>query len=255
VRALAARWRVAGALAVATVCAAWALAPPALSGPVEVRGVTDEWEHYSPERTDWSDRMRRNGATLARFFDGLPVRVAFLGGEASLVWHARPAVAIECETGLTDREIARQPLPPGRGRIGHEKHASLAYLADERAAHFAFHRNAAHVLGLDDAIPEVWADFGGVSARVLTWDAPLFAALRLRGARIEDFPARIDAFERGMQDRSDAEVRAFHDRARRFYFSHVRDPVREAPLIARLAASRDTGATDSRAGAGATDPP
>jgi hypothetical protein len=183
VRALAARGRVAGWLAAATVATAWALQPSALSGPVEVRGVTDEWEHYSPDRTDWADRSRRNGATLARLFDGLPVRVAFFGGEAALVWHARPEVAIECETGLTDREIARRPLAE-RGRIGHEKHAAPAYVIGTRGAIFAFHPNAGMVLGLPDAGPDEWADLGGVPARILSRNEPLFEELRRRGARI-----------------------------------------------------------------------
>jgi hypothetical protein len=44
--------------------------------------------------------MRRQGLTLRPYFEGLPVRLPFLGGDARMVYYARPAVAIESQTGL-----------------------------------------------------------------------------------------------------------------------------------------------------------
>ncbi|HEU4333456.1 MAG TPA: hypothetical protein VFT32_03090, partial [Candidatus Eisenbacteria bacterium] len=52
-----------------------------------VRGIVFEPNFYSREA---SDEGRRQGMKLRRFFDGLPVRVAFYGGEARWIYYARP---------------------------------------------------------------------------------------------------------------------------------------------------------------------
>ena len=197
----------------------------------EIRwGIANERAFYgggAAEKTDAEARI------LARFFDGLPVRLAFLGGEARLVFRTRVPTGIECETGLTDRVIAHQTLAR-RGRIGHEKHAPIEYVIGERRAHFAFHPFVTNVLPLDDAIPDYRIDLDGVSGRILHWDPALLAELRSRGAVFQDLPADLDRYL-ATADERDWEVVA-HDyaRFRRFYFAHVSDPARERLFWRRL---------------------
>src|SRR6185436_12109133 len=50
-----------------------------------VRGIVFEPNYYTPEATG---RTRDRGLALRPFFAGLPVRMAFFGGEARLVYYA-----------------------------------------------------------------------------------------------------------------------------------------------------------------------
>ena len=214
----------------AGVVAALLAATPAL-GPAELyRGIANERLAYTDAVVDGIDAQ---AATLRRFFDGLDVRVAFFGGQARLVERARIPVAVESETGLTDRTIAHQPLAR-RGRIGHEKKASALYLIDERRVHFAFFPLARAWLGLDRWVPRVWVDLGGVEGTVLTWDPAMVAALRARGGRFQDFLGELDAMIRELPGLPDATVARFYPMLRRFYFEHAPDPAREAPFRRRL---------------------
>jgi len=173
----AAQWIAAGAAAAAVT-----LTPHPVPGDRAVRGIVNEWAFYTRER---AAQAREQGLTLRPFFAGLPVRVAFLGSEARLVYYARPAVAIESQTGLTDRFIAHQPLRE-RGRVGHEKVAPLEYLINTRGANFIFHPLADRQWPLDRVIPRVEVDFAGVRGRVLSWDPALMDSLRARGAVVRD---------------------------------------------------------------------
>ena len=195
-----------------------------------VRGIVFEPNYYSREATDWK---RGQGLRLRAFFEGLPVRVAFFGGEARLVYYARPQIAIECTTGLTDRWIARQPLKE-RTRVGHEKLASRDYLLDVRRTQLAFFPGASKVLKLDEAIPAVEIEMGRVHGRVLTWDPALMDSLRRRGAVFQDFPAELD---RLLSEPNLVLIwggPTVADKLRRFYFGHVHDPGREALLAQRI---------------------
>lgn len=195
-----------------------------------VRGIVFEPNYYSPEATG---RTRDQGLALRPFFAGLPVRMAFFGGEARLVYYARPRVAIECATGLTDRTIAHQPLKQ-RGRIGHEKVASLDYLLDDRRAHLAVFPNTARLYQLDKVIPTVEIEMNGVRGRILTWDPALMDSMRQRGAVVQDFPAELDRLlaEPGLVVIWGGW--SVREKLRRFYFGHVRDPKREALLEQRV---------------------
>jgi len=195
-----------------------------------VRGIVFEPNYYSSEATE---HTKRQGLTLRAFFDGLPVRVAFFGGEARLVYYARPRVAIECTTGLTDRHIAHQPIAK-RTRIGHEKLADVEYVIGEREAHFAFFRGAPEVFALHREIPLVDIEMAGVRGRVLNWDAALLDSLRDRGASVQDFPAELDGLLAAPSPEHAMLEWFREDKLRRFYFRHVPDPEREALLQQRL---------------------
>jgi hypothetical protein len=176
----------------------------------------------------WSD-------VLGRYFEGLPVRVAFYGDEARIAYRARFPVAIECHSGLTDAFIARQPVGP-RGRPGHEKLAPLEYLIDERKVHFTF--SSVPQQGLRELIPKVLVRFDdGIFGQVLHWDPDLMAALRERGARFPDFPGYLDRVVAELERLPDDQVARIFERVERFYFRHVEDPAREAAFLRRLGRS------------------
>jgi hypothetical protein len=228
-RLSAARPVVEGVVAAAALAAVAAMPHPIPRGG-EVSGIVNEREVYSAQVIE---RTRQEGETLRGFFAGLPVRLAYVGSQAALAYYARPAVAIESQTGLTDCWIARRPLAR-RGRVGHEKIAPASYLIEQRQVHFTLHHFPGVTLRLDDSIPLVAIAFAGVPGRIVHWDAELLAEMERRGARIENFPQELDRYIAGMDRRPDAELREDYAKFRRFYFAWVKDAEREAPFLARL---------------------
>ena len=202
-----------------------------------IHGIVREPNFYSPKKTY---RMKKQGLALRKYLDGLPVCVAFYGGEARLVYYARPMFAIECVTGLTDHDIARQPLKE-RGRIGHEKLATADYVLRKRRAHLTFFHNAPALLQLDREVPPVTIEMAGVQGRVLTWDPAIMDSLRQRGASFQDFPSELD---RVLKERSMTFAWTewlSYDKMSRFYFDQAPDSAREALLRQRIAEAKAGG--------------
>lgn len=204
--------------------------PRPVSGTEWQSGIADESAVYDEARTL---EAARDSEALATFFRGLPVRVAFLGTEARVMYQANIPVAIEADTGLTDAVVARQPLRE-RGRIGHEKHATPEYLVSRRAAQFLVSPNAPDDYGFDRYIPIRTIELGPVKAWILTWDPALMAELAKRGAVFGDFEAFLDGYIETLPARATEDVRRDYEKFRHFYFEHVRDSEREAPFVARL---------------------
>jgi hypothetical protein len=190
-RLLPVRGDMALAAGAAVVFAVW-LAPHPLWSGRTVDGIVDERLEYPSERRD---TLRRKGETLRRFFAGLPVRVAFMGSEARVVYYSEVPVAIECAAGLTDRFIARRPLEH-RGRVGHEKRPTSAYLLGERGVQLGLHAGLASELALGDSALAMPIRFANARACVLRWDEALMAELRRRGARFAEEPVVSDSTHR-----------------------------------------------------------
>jgi len=224
------RWVLAGVAAIGIVFTPYPLPRNPLGS---VRGIVFEPNYYSTEATEHAKGV---GLALRPFFQGLPVRLAFFGGEARMVYYARPRLAIECSTGLTDRHIAHQPLAE-RTRIGHEKLADVDYVLGERGAHVSFFRGAPEVFQLHREIPLVDIEMAGVRGRVLNWDAALLDSLRRRGASIQDFPTELDGLLAAPSPEYEMLEWFTEDKLRRFYFRHVTDPERAALLRERIGAS------------------
>ena len=229
------RPRVGVAAAVAlTLAVATARSPFSRPGQF-ISGIADEWDYYNRFAPDWGAWSHHRAMVLQRMFRGLGVRVAFLAAEARMVYYARFPVAVECETGLTDRVVARQPLS-SRHRVGHEKKAPVPYILEQRKLHFIRPSEAnSPDLPLDDYIPELRVRFGpGVVARALWWDAPLMTELVRRGALVPDPRIMIDADLRALRGGPKQEVARRYARWRRFYFDHVNDAARAAAFEALL---------------------
>jgi hypothetical protein len=221
-RILATRPRVELAVAAVLIFAlAWT--PYPFTGSGWKGGIVNEREFYRPEDVE---SKRADGATLRRYFAGLPVRIAIVGSQAKLAYFARPAVAIEAQTGLTDRWIAHQPLAH-RGRVGHEKLAPVSYLLS-RKVDFVIQHFPTVSLDLKSSLPMVEILFDRVPGYMVHWDPPLLAELARRGARFVDVPAALDA-HRADFDRLPADsLRMEYARFKAFYFDSVPDSVRES---------------------------
>jgi hypothetical protein len=222
------RW---GQLGGVVLLAGMALTSTPVGGGEWVHGIADERSYYTDEKVAGLEHSAR---VLGRVFDGLPVRVAFYGDEARIVYRAAFPVAIEGHTGLTDRVVARQELAE-RGRVGHEKHASVDYLIERRAVHFTFSRVPGEVLGLNDWIPEIVVPFDReVYGRVLHWDPVMMQALQDRGVPVPDFLGVVDGAIAELDALPRDRVAALYDKLRRFYFVHNPDPERQAAFRRRL---------------------
>lgn len=216
--------------------AAVALAPNPLPDGALVSGIVDEAGIYTPARME---ATRAEGLALRRFFAGLPVTVAIVGSQAALAYYADPAVVIEAGAGLTDRHIAHQVLL-ARGRVGHEKHADVAYLLS-RKVDFTFHHFASSTLDLNATLPMCVIAFGSTPARIVHWNPKLLTELARRGARFEDFPRIVDAAAARLDAQPDADARNAYARIKAFYFDFVSDPAHELPFRARLARAAPPG--------------
>ncbi len=157
--------------------------PKALPDGAIVDGITDEHSHYDPELVA---QLEADAAEIRPFVQGLPVTMAFIGGQARLVYRLGVDPAVEAETGLTDAAIAHQPLER-RGRVGHEKRGRPDDLVDRRHLHLVVGAWAFRYLQLDGQIPRVGVRLGRATVFLLTWDAALVAALRARGAEVPPF--------------------------------------------------------------------
>jgi hypothetical protein len=221
----AARIAVAAGLAVVEL-----LTPSPLPGPHAVHGIVDERAFYQATRRD---SVRALGLRLAGCFEGLPVRMAFTGGQAILADLSRADVALETSTGLTDRTIAHQRLSR-RGRVGHEKWTPLLYLIETRRADFVMFTAGWLSDSVAAYVPLVTGRIEGAPVTLLNWRPQVVDSLRARGAGIADFRLVLDQLIARLPELGDADVRTVYEKTRRFYFANVSDPAREAPFLARL---------------------
>ncbi len=221
------RLHLAGALAMLVATAAL---PYPFRGEGWIHGIVNEHEFYTPERRDLAERQ---GETLRRATEGLPVRMAFAGSQAALAFHSKVPLAIEAAAGLTDSFIAHQPLAE-RGRVGHEKPAPMDYVISRRRCHFLIGKSDLTTRALEPWIPVLSVKLSTLDLTLLTWDPPVMAEMRRRGAECDDFLELLDAYIQVMPVLTDEEVKRDYPRFRRFYFDGVSDPAREAPFRRRL---------------------
>ena len=207
----------------ALLVVATALMPYPFTGRGWVHGIVNERDFYPPGDLE---AAQREGATLGRYFDGLPVRIAIVGSQARLAYYARPAVVVEAQTGLTDPWIAHQALAE-RGRVGHEKICPVSNLVARRVD-FIFDRVSIAVLNPGKNIPIVPISFDDVQGYMVYWHPALLAQLSARGARYVDFPRWLDTHVGALASLSAENRRAQYAHLRAFYFDVAADSVRQA---------------------------
>jgi hypothetical protein len=189
------------------------------SAASQVGYIADEWQRYPLSSLA---QTRVTGATLGRYFSGLPVQVAFWGGQARLVYYAEPWQAIETMTGLTDTLIAHSRLGE-RGRPGHEKTAPEEYLV-ERGVDFSFRPFQPPPGGF----PLNLVVFDSIAARIVTYRTAVMDSLRkYPGVRFQGVPEYLDRYLALIDGKSPADVADDFTFFRDFYFRHNDDPSRE----------------------------
>ncbi|TGN11710.1 hypothetical protein [Leptospira ilyithenensis] len=111
------------------------------------------WNGIGEERRFYGNKLTFDNGYDRNSLNGF--RVAFFGAQAHFIYWMRPDYAWEAETGLTDKRLARKSTST-RGRVGHEKNASLLEMKERRLD-----------LVLDDRFPSAslpyityqWRDF------------------------------------------------------------------------------------------------
>ncbi|BDA79451.1 hypothetical protein LPTSP3_g23810 [Leptospira kobayashii] len=111
------------------------------------------WNGIGEERRFYGNKLTFDSGYDLNSLQGF--RVAFFGAQAHFIYWMRPDYAWEAETGLTDKRLARKSTST-RGRVGHEKNASLLEMKERKLD-----------LVLDDRFPSAslpyityqWRDF------------------------------------------------------------------------------------------------
>ncbi|MBR32741.1 MAG: hypothetical protein CMN77_15670 [Spirochaetaceae bacterium] len=94
----------------------------------EIQGIVEERFYYPRSKMQELAALARSYSSTIRENQ---IRLAFHGGAAFLIYYLDPEYALEASTGLTDRKLARRILA-SRGRIGHEKEATLEYMQERK---------------------------------------------------------------------------------------------------------------------------
>jgi hypothetical protein len=197
-----------------------------------IDGIVDEHEFYP---SSWHESAQRQGEKLRKYFKGQPVKVAFFGTFAAYVYYAEPSYAIEANTGLTDVEIAHQPVAR-RGRPGHEKPASAEYLT-RRQVHFVFRRA---IPVRTDAEFLRYVEVGDFSMMMLTYDPDVMDHLATyRDVRFVNVQDYIDELIPQLPKMDDPSARRVYEFMQLFYFNRSPDSARSKPFEERLEAAAD----------------
>lgn len=201
-------------------------------GADRVHGITDEPSNYSP---DALRDLARQGEVLHRLLGDTGGRIVLPPGRTMVGYFGQLPYVIE-GSGLTDAEIARQPLTV-RGRPGHEKGPSDELLRRRRVPLVLLwggHRAA--------ALP-VWERLvaDGVYCRIVYYDRPLLDALRRKpGVQFIDFPQLLDQYLGRVAEVPADQLRKDAADFQQFYFDFNADPERRARLEAALRAAGGT---------------
>ena len=187
--------------------------------------VVDERSWYPPEAIELA---RVHGALLADCVSRTPVRVAYYGTQAMLMYYADLPYALEPHVGLTDHALARMPPPKG-SRVGHGQKADDGYLRE---------RDIDLVLRYRVQLPTTKVTeirfSEDLSGRLLAYRRPVVEKLRACGAQVLDFEAFLDQWILEMETVDDDTVQKAYQSFSSFYFRRNDDPIREAPFRSRL---------------------
>lgn len=192
-----------------------------------IHGIANEPDFYPAE---WIERAQWFGTNMAPALRGSGAKVGFLGMYAVYMYYSESPYALETSTGLTDREVAHMPLTR-RGRPGHEKETTLAYL-QERGVSFWFRGDRPNS-SYTDTIRYV--SLYGFETMMITFQNDVMDHLKqFDGVRFIDVRPIIDRFIEDMPLRTHEQVRNAWQILWPYYFRHNNDPARERPFRERL---------------------
>jgi hypothetical protein len=201
--------------------------PAQLHDKGEISGIVEEPTYYPAHEVAHKQRCAEQ---LARLYGDHESRIAIGGAQAMLAYYGKFDLVLECAAGLTDRYIARLPVPAGRARIGHEKSGMLdpRYVANRRVQFLL------DTLHPPPAEPDhTFIDFGGFWGKIVTYDRPLMRHLKQQpGVRFLDCESFLDELIPKLPHLPRAEVETLWRTLELYYFDantgeHA-DPVRQA---------------------------
>ena len=179
-----------------------------------VRGIADERRFY----TDRAIAARRlQGRIVGEALAGTRARVMFEGGMCAFgYWSGLPWLAEM--SGLTQTSLAKLPLE-GRGRPGHEKQATDAWL-DQQGVHFVVSQRFPPIERPDTA-PLDAVYFGDVAmARVVHYDEAIMQHLRgVPGVRFTPIERVLEVRRREIARADRAEAERLYAWLERFYLA------------------------------------
>jgi hypothetical protein len=183
---------------------------------LNIAGIVDE-PHFYPE-SRWRG-VRTVARPLRECLAGTNAVLIVQGGQAGLAYYARFPVAIE-RYGLTDPTIAHTPIRV-RGRPGHEKVASAAYIY-KRRVNLRINYQAARG-------SPVYALIGmpeGILGEIIVYDRALMEHMKTcPGAQFLDFPLWLEAdYLPRVARLSPVQLLRDWNHFQLFYFQHNADP-------------------------------
>jgi hypothetical protein len=211
--------------------------PEEIATPHGSRYVFEERNNYPPTYVELFRRMGRHLRELLRDVD---TRVAILGKQAMLAYHADFTLAIECANGLTDEHLAHLEVDE-RGPIGHEKGIGRDYdYLHRRGVQFLI-----PVLVSHEGVPEHrrltlgTIDVGGIEfpvpAMLIAWRPDFVSAVRdLPGVEVVDMPAYLDAYIARMDGLPTERIAADLAEFEAFYFRFNDDEQRRTAIRERV---------------------
>ena len=192
--------------------------PSLMHGPLPNHNITDDWEYA---RAGLAGKSEENGLILRRYFESVPLRMAFFRNQARLVYYAKPdyAVLIKSEsadpyfTSGSGMDSVVNPAPPD----------GVQFIFDHRSP-YSWNR----------FIPYVPVEIERIHGRILSWDPKALDILKSRGAVFPDFVMQLDHSISKIDETPIDQVKQDYSRFKRFYFDSVGDAKRESRFLARI---------------------
>lgn len=199
------------------------------------RGIADErwfYIHTSP----YYDQQEI-GTAIKECFKGIPARQLIRGAQACLGYYCDFDYCMEYH-GLADTVIAHSSIST-RGRIGHEKHATLEYI-ESRGIDFLFNVKPQHERMTEedfrDALIIITPDT--IKTELLTYRTEIISQLKTRlgnNFRFVDFTAYLDDYIKNkMPAMSFEQLKSDYEKFRLYYFMHNNDKERENVFLTTI---------------------
>jgi hypothetical protein len=179
---------------------------------------------------DHLEQAKQLGLTIKKYFEVLPVRFAFSGAQARVIYYSQTLYALEALTGLTDTGLAHHNISQ-RGRPGHEKSASLEFLQEKKIQFFIGPVSTLSNGGL----PINAMKIDSFILQIIRYDKSIMDSLQkypqIQFVQIDKY---IDSYFFNFKDVSKETVindyKFLHD----YYFSVNKDSIREREFIRQL---------------------
>ncbi|MCB1165333.1 MAG: hypothetical protein KDK33_04210 [Leptospiraceae bacterium] len=134
----------------------------------QISGIVEESRFYQRSKMQELAALARSYKSIIR---ESRVRLAFHGAAAFLIYYMDPVYALEASTGLTDARLARRRLDK-RGRIGHEKEATLDYMRERKVNVYMWPPDA------DQADRKIVFQGFWDNWQIVTYDSKVFRTLK-----------------------------------------------------------------------------